>query len=182
MKARKIFFGVLAFLALLAIGSIPYLTDSGVKRVPLKDSVSPEAENRTAMIAQIGKAKDEILVEARSFTSVALAKALVDAARRGVSIAVILDRDQQESRQYAFARYLANSKITTYVDVQRAISSDSFMIIDGETVVTGSFDATPGSSKPRVQNLLVAQSGEVAKTYVGSWNDHKANSAVYNVQ
>jgi phosphatidylserine/phosphatidylglycerophosphate/cardiolipin synthase-like enzyme len=182
MKPRGILFVGLAFLVLLAISSIPYLTDWGVNRAPVKISGSSAAERGNAMIAQISKARSEILVEARSFTSVDMAKALVDAARRGVSIAVILDKDQQEIRQYALARYLANSKITTYVDAQRAISPDSFMIVDGETVIAGSFDSTPAPQKRRTENVVVAQSGDLAKTYLASWNNHKANSRVYNIQ
>lgn len=182
MKARRVFFVGLAILAMLSICSIPHLTDWGVKRVPADGWASPAAESGNAMITQIGKAKSEILVEARSFTSVKMAKALVNAAKRGVSVAVILDKDQQETRQYALARYLANSKIATYVDAQRAISPESFMIVDGETVIAGSFDPTPAATEAKPEDVVVAQSGELAKTYLASWNNHKENSRIYHLQ
>jgi len=53
-------------------------------------------------------AKESVLVQAYSFTSAPIAKALVEAHRRGVRVQVILDRSQRTER-YSFATSLKNA-------------------------------------------------------------------------
>jgi phosphatidylserine/phosphatidylglycerophosphate/cardiolipin synthase-like enzyme len=53
-------------------------------------------ENCTQVIVQaLGDAKRTILVQAYSFTSAPIAKALLDAHKRGVQVQVILDKSQR---------------------------------------------------------------------------------------
>jgi phosphatidylserine/phosphatidylglycerophosphate/cardiolipin synthase-like enzyme len=54
-----------------------------------------------------GDAKRTILVQAYSFTSALIAKALLDAHKRGVQVQVILDKIQR-TEQYSSADFLAN--------------------------------------------------------------------------
>lgn len=53
---------------------------------------SPRGGVTEAVVREIGDAKKEILVQAYSFTSAWIAKALIDAKKRGVSIAVVEKR------------------------------------------------------------------------------------------
>ena len=46
------------------------------------------------MVETLGRAKSTVLVQAYSFTSAPIAKALVEASRRGVKIEVVLDSCQ----------------------------------------------------------------------------------------
>jgi len=57
----------------------------------------------------------EVLVQAYSFTSYKIAKALLDAHKRGIKVEVILDKSQK-SDQYASADFLANSGIPPKID------------------------------------------------------------------
>jgi phosphatidylserine/phosphatidylglycerophosphate/cardiolipin synthase-like enzyme len=84
----------------------------------------------------IHQAKKQILVQAYSFTSPAIAKALADAKARGVDIEVILDKSQW-TEKYSGATYLANHKIPVLIDDKHAIAHNKVMIIDGNTVITG---------------------------------------------
>jgi PLD-like domain len=56
---------------------------------------SPHGGATEAVIHELGNAKQEILVQAYSFTSAPIAKALVDAHKRGVKVTVVLDRSQR---------------------------------------------------------------------------------------
>ena len=56
---------------------------------------SPDGGATDAIVAELGKATNSVLVQAYSFTSAPIAKALVDAHKRGVKIAVILDKGQK---------------------------------------------------------------------------------------
>ena len=53
------------------------------------------------------------------------------------------------------------------------------MIIDRETVITGSFNFTKAAEDHNAENLLILKNKELAKQYVENWNRHKAHSEVY---
>jgi len=53
---------------------------------------SPRGGGTEAVVRELGNAKKEILVQAYSFTSTPIAKALVDAHKRGVKVTVVLDK------------------------------------------------------------------------------------------
>jgi phosphatidylserine/phosphatidylglycerophosphate/cardiolipin synthase-like enzyme len=55
---------------------------------------SPQGGCTEAIIKELDKAKTSILVQAYSFTSAPIAKALLNGHKRGVKVAVILDKSQ----------------------------------------------------------------------------------------
>jgi phosphatidylserine/phosphatidylglycerophosphate/cardiolipin synthase-like enzyme len=64
--------------------------------------------NCTELIVNaVGGTKTSILVQAYSFTSAPIAKALLDAHKRGVPVQVILDKSQRNEK-YSSADFLAN--------------------------------------------------------------------------
>ena len=65
----------------------------------------------------------------------------MDAHKRGVHVEVILDKSDK-SQKYSAADFTHNMGIPTYIDAQHAIAHDKIMIIDKETVITGSFNFT----------------------------------------
>jgi|GEM_PF-6303100 len=80
-----------------------------VKEVPLAQVYfSPHGGATQAIINEISNAKTEILVQAYSFTSTPIAKALVDAHRPGVNVEAILDKSQRKD-QYTSATCLLSS-------------------------------------------------------------------------
>jgi len=52
-------------------------------------------------------------------------------------------------------------------------------IIDGTTVITGSFDFSKAAEEKNAENLLVIKSPELAKKYIENWNNHKGHSELY---
>src|SRR5659263_178361 len=82
---------------------------------------SPHGGATEAVVHELGNAKNEILVQAYSFTSAPIAKALVDAHKRGVKVTVVLDRSQR-SVKYSSADFVNNAGIPTYIDAKHAIA------------------------------------------------------------
>ena len=76
---------------------------------------SPNGGCTEAIVKEINSAKSEIYVQAYSFTSAPIAKALVDAHKRGIKVEVILDKSQKGER-YTEATFLTNAGIPTYMD------------------------------------------------------------------
>jgi len=53
------------------------------------------------------------------------------------------------------------------------------MIIDRETVITGSANFTKAAEKKNAENLLIIKSKELAKSYIENWENHKKHSNRY---
>jgi hypothetical protein len=80
---------------------------------------SPKGGATEAVVKAIGEAKAEILVQAYSFTSSPIAKALVDAHKAGIRVRVILDKSQR-TEKYSSATFLHNEGIDTWIDAEHA--------------------------------------------------------------
>ena len=139
---------------------------------------SPRGGCTEAVVSTISQAKSEILVQAYSFTSAPIAKALVDAHKRGVHVQIILDRSQRKER-YSSADFTAHAGIPTYIDAAHAIAHNKVMIIDKAVVITGSFNFTKAAEEKNAENLLVLRSKELARGYIENWERHKEHSESY---
>ena len=145
------------------------------KDTPVRVFFSPNGGCTDAIIDTINKSKSEILVQAYIFTSEPIAKALLDAHKRGVKVFVILDKSQKKEG-YSPVTFFSNQGITAYTDSNHAIAHDKVMIIDKETVITGSFNFTKSAESKNTENLLIIRSAELAGLYRENWMKHRAHS------
>lgn len=152
--------------------------DLTLQNTPVQVYFSPRGGAQDALVSTIGQAKDSIFVQAYSFTSAPIAKALVDAAKRGVKIEAILDKSQRSER-YTGATFLRNEGIPVYIDDKHAIAHNKVMIIDATIVVTGSFNFTKAAEEKNAENLLIIRNKEMAKIYMDNWEKHKEHSESY---
>jgi len=139
---------------------------------------SPKGGCTEAVVENVGKAKSTILVQAYSFTSAPIAKALVDAAKRGVKVQVILDKSQR-TEKYSDADFLLHEGVPTFIDAKHAIAHNKIIIIDSHTVLTGSFNFTKAAEEDNAENLLVIDDAALAKKYTENWQSHLAHSEPY---
>jgi len=139
---------------------------------------SPNHGATTAVVDALNAARATVLVQAYSFTSAAIAKALVEAHARGVDVRVILDRRETGTR-YSSADFVAHAGIATLIDGAHAIAHNKVMVIDGETVITGSFNFTTAAERQNAENLLVIRDRTLAARYVENWRTHAAHSTRY---
>ena len=65
------------------------------------------------------------------------------------------------------------------IDAQHAIAHNKVMIIDGETVITGSFNFTKAAEENNAENLLVIRDKKLADQYTKNWQEHERHSKVY---
>ena len=116
--------------------------------------VSPRRELYRPDCSGPGRRQGTILVQAYSLTSAPIAKALLDAHKRGVQVQVILDKSQR-TEKYSSADFLANQGVPTMIDASHAIAHNKVMIIDSETVITGSFNFTKAAQEKNAENVLI---------------------------
>src|SRR5579872_7042932 len=88
---------------------------------------SPQGGCTEAVVYALDHATNTILVQAYSFTSAPIAKALVNAHKRGVNIQVILDKSQR-TEKYSSATFLRNEGIPTFIDAKHAIAHNKIMV------------------------------------------------------
>ena len=65
------------------------------------------------------------------------------------------------------------------IDAQHAIAHNKVMIIDGGTVITGSFNFTKAAEENNAENLLVIRDRKLAERYIENWQEHERHSEVY---
>jgi phosphatidylserine/phosphatidylglycerophosphate/cardiolipin synthase-like enzyme len=132
--------------------------------------------NCTDVIVQaLGDAKRTVLVQAYSFTSAPIAKALLEAHKRGVQVQVILDKSQR-TEKYSSADFLANQGVPTMIDANHAVAHYKVIVIDGETVLTGSFNFTKAAQQKNAENLLIIRDPALAAQYTQNWDAHRQHS------
>lgn len=142
--------------------------------------LSPNGGTTDAIVSEIGRAKQEILIQAYSFTSEPIMKSLLDAHRRGVKVVTVLDRSQRTAK-YSGATFLSNFGIPVFIDNQHAIAHNKIMIIDRQTLITGSFNFTAAAEKKNAENLLILKGNPaLVEMYLKNFEEHKAHSEPYS--
>jgi len=139
---------------------------------------SPNGGCTEAIVEALGQARTTVKVQAYSFTSAPIAKALVDAHKRGVRVEVLLDKSQR-TEKYSSADFLAHAGIPTRIDAQHRIAHNKVMVIDGAVVITGSLNFTKGAEHDNAENLLVIRSQALAAQYTRNWEAHAAHAEPY---
>jgi len=146
---------------------------------------SPHGEARAALLAELRRAEKSIHVAMYLFTDRRLADVLEQRAQNGVDVRVILD-DHQARSKYSQAQELTRAeRIQVRKLPPREESSDGsgetakmhhkFCVIDGRTVVTGSYNWTVGAEARNHENLLILHmkplAGAYSKTFAALWQE-----------
>jgi phosphatidylserine/phosphatidylglycerophosphate/cardiolipin synthase-like enzyme len=139
---------------------------------------SPNGGCTDAIVRELNNAKSSILMQAYSFTSAPIARALLEAHKKGITIEVNLDKSQL-TEKYSSVTFLYNSGIPIRIDSSHAIAHNRIMIIDRETVITGSFNFTKAAEEKNAENLLVIRDRVLAGKYIENWKGHAEHSELY---
>jgi len=166
------------FALLVLISFFSYAFTLTLHDAPASVYFSPRGGAQQAIVDVIGQAKESVLVQAYSFTSSPIAKALLEAHKRGVKVEVVLDKGQRTAR-YSGATFLRNVGIPVWIDAKHAIAHNKVMVIDGATVITGSFNFTKAAEEKNAENLLIIQDQGLARLYTQNWERHREHSEEY---
>ena len=136
---------------------------------------SPKGGCQDAVVREIQKARREILVQAYSFTSEPICKALIEAKKRGVQVEILLDHSN-EKEQHTDLHLFVEKGLAPLVDAQHAIAHNKVMIIDRWTLLTGSFNFTNQAEHENAENLLIIKGhGELVTLYRNNFFAHKGH-------
>jgi phosphatidylserine/phosphatidylglycerophosphate/cardiolipin synthase-like enzyme len=115
---------------------------------------SPKGGCSDALIKEIKAARREVLVQAFAFGCRPLAQALVDAKMRGLRVDILLDWGAEKDAS-SDLKFLAAQGLTPLINSQFLSAHDKVMIVDGQTLITGSFDFTQQAEEDNADNLIV---------------------------
>lgn len=140
---------------------------------------SPHGGCTQAIVEQIGAARTTIDLQAYYFTSAEIAHAVAVAAHdRGVKVRAILDHRANGSK-YTEATYLFNHGIDVWTDARHPIAHNKVIVIDGQTVITGSFNFTK-QAESNAENLLIFSGHQdIADQYEKNFEEHLSHSQKY---
>jgi phosphatidylserine/phosphatidylglycerophosphate/cardiolipin synthase-like enzyme len=120
-----------------------------------------------------------VRVQAFSFTSLPIAQALASAEKRGVSVEVILDRENY-SKEFTQTPVLSKAGVPVDLDGAHVTAHNKVIVIDGQTVITGSFNFTKAAQEKNAENVLILHDTEVAQAYLKNWQAHRDHSEGLN--
>jgi phosphatidylserine/phosphatidylglycerophosphate/cardiolipin synthase-like enzyme len=137
---------------------------------------SPAGGCTDAVVREIAAAKREVLVLAYGFTSRPISQALVDAKMRGVDVEIVLDHSN-EKEEHSDLHFLLEQKLTPIIDAHHAIAHNKVMLIDGRTIITGSFNFTSHAESHNAENLVIIKGySDLVSAYRHDFDHHKAHA------
>ena len=169
-------------LSLLSVAVFAVLLATPARAAQIQACFSPPlpggCDPLATVVQAIDGARKTVLVQMYALTSRQIVTALVNAKHRGVDVRAIVDRSQLEedrSDTYAVGR-LASGGVPILVDTVRGLMHNKVMIVDGKTIVTGSFNYTWSAEHRNAENLLVIHDPALAAEYTQNWDIRAARS------
>ena len=132
---------------------------------------SPGGGALRVVLDSLSAANTEILVACYEFTSRDIAAALEAAAHRGVKVFIVADEKASNDR-YSQIPVLLSAGISIRRDPHYSIMHNKFIIIDGSSVETGSFNYTAAAARSNAENALWLRGEEgraLALRYRAEW-------------
>jgi phosphatidylserine/phosphatidylglycerophosphate/cardiolipin synthase-like enzyme len=156
--------------------------------LPAKGSVevlfTPWDDAEGALLRVFGEARKAIYVQAFLLTSRTLGRALIDAHRRGVAVAVLADREMVAKGDNSQIPQLVEAGIPVGLEVRYQSAHNKIVLIDPEEahpiVVTGSFNFTFSAQARNAENLLILRDNPpLAQAYLANWRRHRGEALAY---
>jgi phosphatidylserine/phosphatidylglycerophosphate/cardiolipin synthase-like enzyme len=152
---------------------------------------SPAGGITEMITTEIAKASKSVYVQAYSFTSPEIIKALIDAKKRGIDVRIIVDKsnvaglDKDSSRAKKMKNLyssLIKNDIPLKVDDAFQIAHSKIMIIDGIDVITGSFNFSYSAEHNNAENCLILHGNkQLADTYMKNWQWRWDETEAYSI-
>ncbi len=136
-----------------------------IDHVVVENYFAPEDGVQSRIVELINAANESIYFLTYSFTTDELAEAMLAAKARGVEIHGVMDKAQAANAGGEFTRFVENG-IDVRLDGEGGSMHNKVLVIDGEIVVTGSYNFSANAEKRNDENLLVIHDAGLASMYL----------------
>ena len=140
----------------------PVLT---IDSIQMETYFSPDDSTAERMIELILEADKTIDFMFYSFTSDAIADALIYQASQGILVRGVVDAYQERSGQGSEYERLSDHNLEVHLDAYSEKMHHKVIILDDKIVITGSYNLTQSAKTINDENTLVIHSEEVAEIY-----------------
>lgn len=146
-------------------GTTPKLTIGGVA---VENYFAPEDKVADKIIARLSKASKTIDFMAFSFTDDNMGKALLERAKAGVTVRGVFENTGSETQ---FSEYgaLKKAKLDVWQDGNPYLMHHKVFIVDGQTVIFGSFNFSANANEENDENLLIVDEVALAQAFTAEF-------------
>jgi phosphatidylserine/phosphatidylglycerophosphate/cardiolipin synthase-like enzyme len=137
-----------------------------VDGTPLEIYFSPDDHIQAGLVDLLKDTKSSIYFLAYSFTADPLGDAIIQRSGAGVTVSGVMDADQVASNTGTEFDTFRSAGLDIRLDGDPGLMHHKVMILDGQTVVLGSYNFTASAEKYNDENLMVIHSQEIAAQYM----------------
>lgn len=130
---------------------------------------SPEDKTLTRLLALVEGARESIYFMAYSFTSDPLAAAMLERAEAGVVVAGVFEEGQYRSNAGTEYDTFRQAGLDVRLDGNPRHMHHKVMIIDGQILITGSYNFTKSAEGRNDENSLVIFNADIAAQYMAEF-------------
>jgi phosphatidylserine/phosphatidylglycerophosphate/cardiolipin synthase-like enzyme len=142
-----------------------------VEGVQLEVFFSPDDGVTQQLVELVSRAEESVYFLAYSFTSDDLAGALIERHQSGVEVAGVMEARQVESNTGSEYERLRAEGIDVRLDGNPDNMHHKVLIIDGQIVVTGSFNFSRSAEERNDENTLVVHAPQLAALYLDEFEE-----------
>ncbi|MEN9933458.1 MAG: hypothetical protein RLZZ387_37 [Chloroflexota bacterium] len=126
---------------------------------------SPKGGGEAEVLRRVAAARREVRFMAFSFTSQPIAEAMIARGAVGVSVRGVVER-QNAAGTGSVLGLLRAGGVATHEDGACYLLHHKVIVIDGQVVITGSYNFTRGAEQTNDENLLVLEDAGLARLYL----------------
>ncbi len=159
--------------------------EAGSKPLPATGTVqiafTPEEDATGLIVKALREATKTVRVLAYSFTSNEISFALIEAKRRGLDVQIVADAEQIRRLEHNKIGLMHQAGVRVWIDEQHQSAHNKVMVIDGDTIVTGSMNFTYSGQFKNAENVLILRGNKaLADAYSANWQRHHNHATPYH--
>lgn len=132
---------------------------------------APENDTISPLLKEIKSAKKSIYFMVFSFTHDKLGKAMRDQYKKGIPVEGVFDRSQNQKDKYSEYEPMKKEGLLVRMDNNSGKIHHKVIVIDEETVITGSYNFSKRAEEQNSENLLIIKGNEdIAQAYLNEFN------------
>ena len=147
-----------------------------VAGIPVEVYFSPADGVEQHVLDALRQAQASIDFLGYSFTSNPISQTMRDRARAGVKVRGVFDRSQSASNTGGEYQTLKRAGLDVRLSDIQGLMHDKVIIIDGQVVITGSYNFTASAEDRNDENLVILRSAALAKQFLAHFDDVYASS------
>ncbi len=130
---------------------------------------SPEGDTISPLVREVRSAEQSIHFMAFSFTHDTLGSAMRDRFKSGIDVRGVFE-ERQVDDAYSEYKMMKESGLSVVLDKNRGAMHHKVIVIDAETVITGSYNFSKNAEKRNNENLLIIKGNrEIAAAYLAEF-------------